>query len=80
MSGRVEHGRADGTQLRDATDADLPSIREIFNHWIETSTASFRTTHDIEQNGPDCGFYRSDWVRRDHCHRFVRLRGARKLP
>jgi phosphinothricin acetyltransferase len=37
-----------GTVVRDATAADLPAIRAIFNHWIEHSTASFRTAPDTE--------------------------------
>jgi L-amino acid N-acyltransferase YncA len=36
------------TRVRDATAADLPAIRTIFNHWIEHSTASFRTVADTE--------------------------------
>jgi len=36
--------------LRDATAADLPAIRAIFNHWIEHSTASFRTAPDSEEH------------------------------
>jgi L-amino acid N-acyltransferase len=35
--------------LRDATAADLPAIRAIFNHWIEHSTASFRIAPDTEE-------------------------------
>lgn len=34
--------------IRDAHDGDLPAVRAIFNHWIETSTASFRTVPDGE--------------------------------
>lgn len=50
MSGDREEGRdAGGARLRDATEADLPAIREIFNHWIEASTASFRTSADTEE-------------------------------
>lgn len=37
-----------GPLVRDATAADLPAIRAIFNHWIEHSTASFRTAPDTE--------------------------------
>jgi phosphinothricin acetyltransferase len=40
---------ADGTHLREAADADLPAIGAIFNHWIEHSTASFRTSPDTEE-------------------------------
>lgn len=36
-------------RVRDAADADLPAIRAIFNHWIEHSTASFRTVPDTEE-------------------------------
>jgi len=46
---REEAAGTGGTQLRDATDADLPAIREIFNHWIEHSTASFRTSPDTDE-------------------------------
>lgn len=38
-----------GIAVRDARDADLPAIRAIFNHWIEHSTASFRTAPDGEE-------------------------------
>lgn len=38
-----------GARLRDATEADLPAIRAIFNHWIEHSTASFRTVPDTPE-------------------------------
>lgn len=34
--------------IRDACEADLPAVRAIFNHWIEHSTASFRTAPDTE--------------------------------
>lgn len=37
-----------GTLVRDAREADLPAVRAIFNHWIEHSTASFRTVPDTE--------------------------------
>jgi phosphinothricin acetyltransferase len=37
-----------GIVIRDAAEADLPAIRGIFNHWIEHSTASFRTAPDDE--------------------------------
>ena len=35
-------------RVRDAAASDLPAIRAIFNHWIEHSTASFRTGPDTE--------------------------------
>jgi len=38
-----------GETVRDATAADLPAIRAIFNHWIEHSTASFRTAPDTAE-------------------------------
>lgn len=38
-----------GPLVRDARDADLAAIRAIFNHWIEHSTASFRTAPDSEE-------------------------------
>lgn len=41
--------RSGGPLLRDARAADLPAVRAIFNHWIEHSTASFRTTPDTEE-------------------------------
>ena len=34
--------------IRDAREADLPAVMAIFNHWIEHSTASFRTAPDTE--------------------------------
>lgn len=37
-----------GARVREAAAADLPAIRAIFNHWIEHSTASFRTVPDTE--------------------------------
>jgi L-amino acid N-acyltransferase len=50
VSGGLEAGRdASGARLRDAAEADLPAIRAIFNHWIEHSTASFRTVPDTEE-------------------------------
>lgn len=46
---RADGGDA-GIRVRDAADGDLPAIHAIFNHWIEHSTASFRTVPDtIEQ-------------------------------
>ncbi len=36
-------------RIRDAAAADLPAVRAIFNHWIEHSTASFRTVPDTEE-------------------------------
>lgn len=47
--GRAGDDRADGIRLRDATEDDMPAIRAIFNHWIENSTSSFRTTPDTEE-------------------------------
>lgn len=38
-----------GPLLRDAREADLPAVRAIFNHWIEHSTASFRTAPDTDE-------------------------------
>lgn len=38
-----------GPAVRDAREADLPAIRAIFNHWIEHSTASFRTAPDTDE-------------------------------
>jgi len=35
--------------LREAREADLPAVRAIFNHWIEHSTASFRTAPDTDE-------------------------------
>ena len=35
--------------IRDARDTHLPAVRAIFNHWIEHSTASFRTAPDSEE-------------------------------
>lgn len=51
-----------GTSVRDARDADLPAIRAIFNHWIEHSTASFRTVPDGSEQT------RAWFARRDAAH------------
>lgn len=37
-----------GPTIRDATTADLPAILAIFNHYIEHTTASFRTVPETE--------------------------------
>lgn len=37
-----------GPIVRDARPSDLSAVRAIFNHWIEHSTASFRTVPDTE--------------------------------
>ncbi|MFB2605658.1 N-acetyltransferase family protein, partial [Rhizobium phaseoli] len=34
----------DAVLIRDATDADLPAIREIYNHAVEHTTAIWNET------------------------------------
>lgn len=34
--------------IRPATEADLPAIRDIYNYYVDTSTATFQLEHDTE--------------------------------
>lgn len=49
MAHQLDQKKSGQLAVREATDADLSAIREIYNHYVKNSTASFDTLEQSEQ-------------------------------